>query len=51
VLIKVILTNELHEPVLLEKLTVAQAVIKFPTFHGTQKFITIYTRAPHKSIS
>ena len=36
--------------VLLEKLTSFQIVTKFPTFYGTQRFITTYTSAHHLSI-
>jgi hypothetical protein len=35
----------------LEKLTVTQLVKKFPTFYGTQMFITVSTRAYHWSLS
>jgi hypothetical protein len=34
---------------LLEKLTVTQLVKKFPTFYGTGRFITVFTRARHWS--
>ena len=37
--------------VLLEKLTGSQLVKKFPTFLGTQKFITAFTGARHLSLS
>ena len=37
--------------VLLEKLTGLQLVKKFPTFHGTQRFITALTTARHLSLS
>jgi hypothetical protein len=30
---------------LLEKLIVSQLVKKLPTIHGTQRFITVFTRA------
>jgi hypothetical protein len=33
--------------VLLEKLTVTHLVKKYPAFYGTQKFITVFTRARH----
>jgi len=33
--------------VLLEKLTVTQLVKKFHAFYGTQRFITVFTRAHH----
>jgi hypothetical protein len=36
---------------LLEKLTVSQLVKKFPTFYGTRRFITAFTRACHLSLS
>ena len=37
--------------VLLEKLTSLQLVKKFPTFHGTRKFITALTSVRHPSLS
>ena len=37
--------------VLLEKLTGFQLVKKFPTFYGTQRFITAFTSARHLSLS
>jgi hypothetical protein len=37
--------------VLLEKLTGLQPVKKFPTFYGTQRFITAFTSARHLSLS
>ena len=37
--------------VLLEKLTSFQLVKKFPTFHGTQRFITAFTSACHLPLS
>ena len=37
--------------VLLEKLTGLQLVKKFPTFHGTQRFITALTSVRHLSLS
>ena len=37
--------------VLFEKLKACQLVKKFPTFYGTQKFITAFKRAPHLSLS
>ena len=37
--------------VLLEKLTGLQLVKKFPTFHGTRKFITALTNVRHLSLS
>jgi hypothetical protein len=36
---------------ILEKLRVSQLVKKFPTFYGTQRFITAFTRARHLSLS
>jgi hypothetical protein len=36
---------------LLEKLTGFQLIKKFPTFYGTQKFITVLTSACHLSLS
>ena len=36
---------------LLEKLTGSQLVKKFPTFYGTQRFITSFTKACHLSLS
>jgi hypothetical protein len=44
------LTNFI-EQVLLEMLTVTQLIKKFPAFHGTQRFITVFTRACHWSLS
>ena len=37
--------------VLLEKLTVSQLVQKFPAFYGTRKFITVFIRVRHLSLS
>jgi len=37
--------------ILLEKLIVAQLVKKFPTFNGTRRFITTFTRIHHWSLS
>jgi len=37
--------------VLLEKLTGLQLVKKFPTFHGTRRFITALTNVRHPSLS
>jgi hypothetical protein len=37
--------------VLLENLTVTQLVKKFPTFYGTSKFITVFTKAHQCSLS
>jgi hypothetical protein len=34
----------------LEKLKVTQLVKKFPDFHGTGRFIAVYTRAHHWSL-
>jgi len=36
---------------LVEKLTVTQLVKKFPTFYGSQRFITVFTRACHWTLS
>jgi len=36
--------------VLLEKLIVTQIVKNFPAFYGTQRFITVFTRACHWSL-
>jgi hypothetical protein len=36
---------------LLEKLPVAQPLKNFPTFYGTRRFITVFTRALHWSLS
>ena len=37
--------------VLPEKLTAAPLVRKFPTFYGSRRFITVFTRARHLSLS
>ena len=37
--------------VALEKLTGFQPVKKFPAFHGTQRFVTVFTSAGHLSLS
>jgi hypothetical protein len=37
--------------VLCEKLTVDHLVKKFTTFYGTQRFITVFTRAYHRTLS
>ena len=37
--------------VLIEKLTCSQLVKKFPTFYGTQRFITTFTSSCHLSLS
>jgi hypothetical protein len=37
--------------VLLEKFSGSQLVKKFPTFYGTRRFITAFTKAPHLSLS
>jgi hypothetical protein len=36
---------------ILEKLTVSPRVKKFPAFYGTQRFINVFTRACHLSLS
>jgi hypothetical protein len=41
----------LRSGVLLEKLIVTQLVTEFLTFHGTQRFIIIFTRPHHWSLS
>jgi len=38
------------EQTLLEKLTGLQ-LVRFPTFYGTRRFITAFTRARHLSLS
>jgi hypothetical protein len=43
-------TYLLHGAVLLEKLTGSQLVKKFPTFYGTQRFITTFTKAHHLNL-
>ena len=40
-----------HSMVLLEKLTGLQLVKKFPTFHGTRRFITALKSVRHLSLS
>jgi hypothetical protein len=37
--------------VLLEKLTVTQLANKSPAFHGTRRFITVFIRIQHWSLS
>jgi hypothetical protein len=37
--------------VLLQKLTGSQLIKKFPAFHGTRRFITVFTSARHLSLS
>jgi len=39
------------EQTLPEKLIVIQLVKKFPTFYGNQRFITLFTRVCHWSLS
>jgi hypothetical protein len=39
------------ELTLLEKLPVVQLLKKFPAFYGNRKFITVFTRALHWSLS
>jgi len=41
----------LRSRVLLEKLTVTQLVRKFPAFYAVRRFITMFTRARHWSLS
>jgi hypothetical protein len=43
--------NRMLDRVLLEKIIVSQLVKKFPAFFGTQRFITMFTRACHWSLS
>jgi hypothetical protein len=43
--------NWLHAAVILEKLTVAQLLKKFPEFYRNRRFITVITRARHLSLS
>jgi hypothetical protein len=45
------LTNELHGVDRLEKPQIEQFRKNFPTFYGTQRFITMLTRALHQSLS
>jgi hypothetical protein len=47
----VYLTNSMEQRYSMEKLTVSQLVKKFPTFYGTRRFITAFTRARHVSLS
>jgi hypothetical protein len=37
--------------VLLQKLTISQLVNKFPALYGKQRFITVFTKAHHRSTS
>jgi len=37
--------------ILLQKLTGSQLVKKFPSFHGTRRFITAFAGARHLSLS
>jgi hypothetical protein len=43
------LINSVELRALLEKLTDLKTVRKFPTFYGTRRFITVFTRAHHLS--
>jgi hypothetical protein len=45
-----LLTNCMEQS-LFEKLTDTQLVKKFPGFYGTRRFITVFTRARHWSLS
>jgi hypothetical protein len=36
---------------LIEKPPIAQLLKKFPAFNGTRRFITVFTRALHRSLS
>jgi hypothetical protein len=40
-----------HPRVALEKLTVTQLVMKFPTFYRNKKFVIVFTQALHWSLS
>jgi hypothetical protein len=42
--------NEVHVAVLLEKLTVA-VLVKLPAYYRNLKFITVSTRARHRSLT
>jgi hypothetical protein len=44
------LTNSMEQSPL-EKLIVTQLVKKFPDFYGTRRFITMFTRVCHWSLS
>jgi len=48
-----LVTNEPtpYSRILFEKLIVTQLVKKFPTFYETRKFIILFTRARHWSVS
>jgi hypothetical protein len=46
-----ILLTYLRSSALLEKLPIVQLLKNFPPFYGTQKFITMFTRALHWSLS
>jgi len=37
--------------VLLDKLVVVHLVKNFPDFYGTQKFVTVFIRARHRSLA
>jgi len=39
--------NYLREGILLDKIIVAQLIKKFPAFHGTRRFVTVFTTASH----
>jgi hypothetical protein len=41
----------LRSSALLEKSPVVQPLKNFPTFYGTRRFITVFTRALHWSLS
>jgi hypothetical protein len=46
------ITNKLHgADYLLRNQEYAQLVKKFPTFYGTRRFIIVFTRARHLSLS
>jgi len=53
-MIELLYLTYLHTPrsrILLEKLTGSQLVKKFLAFCGTRRFITVFTRARHLSLS
>jgi hypothetical protein len=47
---KLCVTNSIEQNPF-EKLIVTQLVKKFPAFYGTRKIVTVFTRAPHFSLS
>jgi hypothetical protein len=48
---KIYMSINSMERALLEKLTVTQVAKKFPTFYGTRKIITVFTRVCNESPS